>query len=131
MKYLLDTAIWLWSLDSVDRIGRRGLEIMNCGQEEIYFSAATAWEITIKYSLGKLRLPAPPGICVPAFTEKMALRPLPVTQMHALKVYDLPSHHRDPFDRIIIAQAMIEGLAVLTSDRDFRDYPIDIVWCGK
>jgi PIN domain nuclease of toxin-antitoxin system len=131
MTYLLDTVIWLWSLDSVERINDRGLEILNNGQEAIYFSAATAWEVSIKAGLGKLKLPAPPASCVSAFTEKQRLRPLPITHLHAVKVYDLPPHHRDPFDRLIIAQAICENMTVLTADRDFHKYPVNLVWCGK
>lgn len=130
MKYLLDTVVWLWSLDAVDRINEAGREILESGEEEIYFSAATAWEVSIKASLGKLTLPAPPHACVTAFTEKQRLLSLPITSLHAVKVYDLGVHHRDPFDRLIIAQAMVEEMTVLTADRDFEKYPVDIVWCG-
>lgn len=131
MKYLLDTVVWLWSLDAVERISKAGREILGSGKHEIYFSAATAWEVAIKASIGKLKLPAPPAACVLAFTEKQGLRPLPVTSLHAVRVHDLAQHHRDPFDRLIIAQAMAENMTVLTADADFQKYPIDIVWCGK
>jgi PIN domain nuclease of toxin-antitoxin system len=131
MRYLLDTVVWLWSLDNVERINDMGREILGSTQKEIYFSAATAWEVAIKASLGKLKLPAPPRTCVLTFTEKQRLRPLPVTSMHAVRVYDLAPHHRDPFDRLIIAQAIAEGMTVLTADRAFEKYPVDIVWCGK
>jgi PIN domain nuclease of toxin-antitoxin system len=131
MKYLLDTVVWLWSLDAVERINATGREILESGEEEIYFSAATAWEVSIKAGLGKLKLPASPYTCVTAFTEKQSLRSLPITSLHAVKVYDLAPHHRDPFDRLIIAQAMVEEMTVLTADRDFEKYPIDIAWCGK
>lgn len=131
MKYLLDTVVWLWSLDAVERINQAGKEILNSGAEEIYFSAATAWEVAIKAGLGKLKLPAPPHTCVLAFTEKQNLRPLPITALHAVKVYDLAPHHRDPFDRLIIAQAIVEEMIVLTADRNFEKYPIDIIWCGR
>jgi PIN domain nuclease of toxin-antitoxin system len=131
MRYLVDTVIWLWSLDSLERLNRRGYEILNSASEEIYFSAATAWEISIKASLGKVKLPSPPRTCVPAFMEKQGLKPLPVNQLHAVQVYDLPKHHRDPFDRLIIAQAIVENMAVLTADHDFERYPVEVVWCGK
>ena len=62
---------------------------------------------------------------------KQGLRPLPVTHLHAVAVYDLPPHHRDPFDRLIIAQAMVENITVLTSDRAFQKYAVDVLWCGK
>ena len=131
MRYLLDTVVWLWSLDAVERINATGREILESGEKEIYFSAATAWEVSIKASLGKLKLPAAPYTCVTGFTEKQSLRSLPITSLHAVKVYDLAPHHRDPFDRLIIAQAVVEEMTVLTADRNFEKYPVDIVWCGK
>src|ERR1700734_2894806 len=95
------------------------LEILENGREEIYFSAATAWELSIKARLGKLHLPGPPAQCIPAFMAKQGLRSLPVTHAHAAKVYDLPPYHQDPFDHLIIAQAITETMTVLTADRDF------------
>jgi PIN domain nuclease of toxin-antitoxin system len=131
VKYLLDAVTWLWSIDSVEKINDRSREILENGQEEIYFSAATAWEVSIKARLGKLHLPAPPAQCIPAFMAKQGLRPLPVTHLHAVGVYDLPLHHQDPFDRLIIAQAIAEQMTLLTADRAFGKYPVDVVWCGR
>jgi len=131
MKYLLDSGVWLWSIDAVERISRVGREILESGREEIYFSAATAWELTLKASIGKLKLPAEPSQCIPAFANRQGLRSLPVTHLHAVKVYGLPPHHRDPFDRLLIAQAIEEKMVVLTADHAFEKYPIDLVWCGK
>ena len=130
MKYLLDTGIWFWSIASEERINRVGREILRNSQVEIYLSAATSWELTIKARLGKLHLPSPPAQCIPTFMARQGLRSLPITHIHAVKVYDLPAHHRDPFDRLIIAQAMAEEMVVLTSDRVFKKYPVEIVWCG-
>jgi len=131
VKYLLDGVVWLWSIAPVERINRRGREILESGQSEIYFSAASVWELTIKARLGKLALPAPPAQCIPAFMAKQGLRPLPVTHFHAVKVFDLPLHHHDPFDRLLIAQAISEEMTILTADRVFREYPVDVLWCGK
>ena len=131
MKYLLDTVVWLWSIDPIERISKAGREILESGQEEVYFSAATSWEISIKMRLGKLQLPAPPAQCIPVFMAKQGLRPLPVTHLHAVKVYELPLHHQDPFDRLIIAQGIVEEMAVLTADRAFARYPVELVWCGR
>lgn len=131
MKYLLDSMIWLWSIDSVEKINKVCRDILENGREEIYLSAATAWELSIKARLGKLHLPGPPAQCIPAFMAKQGLRPLPVTHMHAVKIYDLPPHHQDPFDHLIIAQAIMEEMTVMTADRNFRKYPVDVLWCGK
>ena len=131
MKYLLDTMVWLWSVGPSKTIGTAGLEILASREEEIYLSAASSWEIAIKTRLGKFQLPEPPGRYVPTRLNDQGIRSLPINQDHSLKVYDLPLHHSDPFDRIIIAQAIVEDMVVLTSDRVFEKYPIDVVWCGK
>ena len=131
MKYLLDTMVWLWSVGPSKTIGTAGLEILASREEEIYLSAASSWEIAIKTRLGKFQLPEPPGRYVPKRLVEQGIRSLPINQDHGLKVYDLPLHHSDPFDRIIIAQAIVEEMVVLTSDRVFEKYPIDVVWCGK
>ena len=131
MKYLLDTMVWLWSVGPSKTIGTAGLEILASREEEIYLSAASAWEIAIKTRLGKFQLPEPPGRYVPKRLIDQDIRSLPINQDHSLKVYDLPLHHSDPFDRIIIAQAIVEKMVVLTSDRVFEKYAIDVVWCGK
>jgi PIN domain nuclease of toxin-antitoxin system len=131
VNYLLDTMIWLWSVDSVEKLNQECRDILENGREEIYFSAATAWEISIKARLGKLHLPGPPAQVIPAFMAKQGLRPLPVTHLHAVKVCDLPLHHIDPFDRLIIAQAISEEMAVLTANSDFRKYPVKVLWCGR
>ncbi len=130
MKYLLDSGVWLWSIASVERIGRPGLDVLRNSQQEIYFSAASVWELSIKAHLRKLTLPAPPAV-IPAFMAKQGLRPLPVNHIHAVKVYDLPSHHGDPFDRLLIAQAIVENMTILTADRAFAKYPVEVLWCGK
>jgi PIN domain nuclease of toxin-antitoxin system len=131
MKYLLDTMVWLWSVGPSKTIGAAGLEILASAEEDIYLSAASSWEIAIKTRLGKFHLPEPPGRYVPKRLAAQGIRSLPVNLEHSLEVYDLPPHHADPFDRMIIAQAIVEGMTVLTSDRDFGKYPIDVIWCGK
>jgi PIN domain nuclease of toxin-antitoxin system len=130
MRYLLDTMVWLWSVGSPEKIGEAGLEILNRGEEEIYFSAASCWEIAIKTRLGKFRLPEEPVRYVPKRLAEQGIRSLSVTQNHSLKVYDLPLHHHDPFDRLIIAQALSEEMVILTSDRAFKKYPVEVLWCG-
>jgi len=131
MKYLLDTVVWMWSVGPTDKISRAGLEVLTNGEAELYLSAASAWEVAIKTQLGKFTLTEPPGTYVPKRLSAQGIRSLSITQNHSLKVYDLPSHHRDPFDRLIIAQAMIEDMTILTADRVFAKYPIEILWCGK
>jgi PIN domain nuclease of toxin-antitoxin system len=130
VKYLLDTMVWLWSVGSSKIIGTAGLEIIARAEEDIYLSAASSWEIAIKARLGKFQLPEPPARYVPKRLAEQGIRSLPINQDHSLRVYDLPPHHSDPFDRMIIAQAMVEQMTVLTSDPEFEKYPIDVIWCG-
>jgi PIN domain nuclease of toxin-antitoxin system len=131
LRYLLDSGVWLWSISSTEKLNEKGCEIIAGAGVEICFSAASAWELSIKARLGKLRLPSEPARCIPEFMAKQGLLPLPVTHLHGLKVYDLPLHHNDPFDRLIIAQAILENLVILTADRAFKKYPVEIVWCGR
>ena len=131
MKYLLDTMVWLWSVGPTERIGKKGLEILESGEEEIFLSAASAWEVAIKTRIGKFSLPENPTTYVPNRLREQGIRALAVTQTHALKVYDLDLHHNDPFDRLIVAQALIEDLVILTADRLMAKYPVEVVWCGK
>ncbi len=131
MKYLLDTMVWLWSVGPTELIGRAGLDVMTNGEEDIYISVACIWEVSIKARLGKYRLPEEPTVYVPKRLATQGIRALPITQAHALKVFDLPLHHQDPFDRLIIAQAIVEEMTILTADRAFARYPVDVVWCGK
>lgn len=131
MRYLLDTMVWLWSVGPTEMIGRAGLDVLNDGEQEVYLSAASAWEVAIKTKLGKFTLPEDPGRYVPKRLATQGIRSLPITQSHALKVYELHIHHRDPFDRLLIAQAIVEGITILTADRNFGKYPVDVLWCGK
>ena len=130
MKYLLDTVTWLWSVGPLEKIGRTGLEILSDGKAEVYLSAASSWEIAIKAQLGKFDLPEPPASYIPNRLAQQGIRSLSITQVHAVKVYDLPRVHADPFDRLIIAQAIVEDMTVLTADRAFGKYPVEIIWCG-
>jgi PIN domain nuclease of toxin-antitoxin system len=131
VKYLLDTMVWLWSVGPTEQIGQTGLEILSSGLDEIYLSAASSWEIAIKAKLGKFQLPEAPGPYVRTRLAMQGIRSLSITQDHTLSVYDLPLHHSDPFDRLIIAQALAEDMVILTSDRMFKKYSVDMVWCGN
>ena len=108
MKYLLDTVVWMWSLGPLEKISQAGLEILERGEEEVYLSAASSWEVVIKMQLGKYDLPEMPGSYIPKRLAEQGIRSLPITQNHTLRVYDLPRYHADPFDRLIIAQAIAE-----------------------
>ena len=131
MRYLLDTGVWLWSLWEPERISRPGRAVLADLRHDLFLSAVTSWEVTIKCGAGKLTLPEAPGTYVPRRMADQGLRPLPVSHQHALAVYGLPDHHRDPFDRLLIAQANLEDMILITADRMVRKYPVQILWAGK
>lgn len=130
MKFLLDTEAWLWSLTEPERMNDESLSLVADRANTLYLSAASSWEIAIKHAIGKLPLPEPPGTYVPSRMATLGIHALPIEHVHALRVAELPMHHRDPFDRLIIAQSQIERLPVITADRMFREYDVTIVWCG-
>lgn len=128
MRILLDTQSWLWMQASPERFNADSLDLVERPDTELMLSAASSWEITIKYALGKLPLPASPGDYVPERIRSSGVVALPVTHTHALRVATLPSHHRDPFDRLLVAQAQVENLTILTSDRAFEPYDVPVRW---
>jgi PIN domain nuclease of toxin-antitoxin system len=131
MKYLLDTGVWLWSVGDPARMPPAARKVLADRSQEIFLSAVTAWEVAIKAALGKLSLPQPPTTYVPTRMALQGLRPLPVSHQHALTVFGFPHHHGDPFDRLLIAQALAENLTILTADREFTKYDVPILWCGR
>ena len=130
MRYLLDTNVWLWSVFEPSRLSGKAQSVIADLGQEVYISAASAWEIAIKSGSGKLRLPEPPATYVPRRTAEQGIRPLAVTHQHALAVSGLPPHHRDPFDRLLVAQSNLENMVLIASDRMFARYPVDVLWAG-
>jgi PIN domain nuclease of toxin-antitoxin system len=128
MKFLLDTSVFLRSLDSFHRLNEQAQQVF-VGGEELYLSSATSWEITIKYGIGKLNLPKAPASLIPEALTKFTIRTLPILLTHTLAVAELPSHHKDPFDRILIAQARSEGMTLMTIDAELTKYPVEVLWC--
>lgn len=127
MRVLLDTQVWIWMRSAPSRLSSAARRLLADGASELVLSAATPWEIAIKVSIGKLRLPC--GVEEFVTTRAAATRatPLPITQLHAIESAALPHHHRDPFDRVLIAQARLEGIPILTADAAFRAYEVEIL----
>jgi PIN domain nuclease of toxin-antitoxin system len=96
-------------------------------ENQLFLSAASSWEIAIKYALGKLPLPLPPLEYVLGRMETSGTAPLPVQHSHALHAGSLPRHHADPFDRLLVAQAQLENLRILTADPQFEAYEVDLL----
>jgi PIN domain nuclease of toxin-antitoxin system len=131
VKILVDTGCWLWSLTAPERLNERARELLVDPANTLFLSAASSWEIAIKAALGKLHLPEPPAKYIPSRMEALGMVGLPVKHAHALGIFDLPPHHRDPFDRILIAQAQAESLQILTADRVIGLYDVETIWAGK
>lgn len=123
MNLLLDTHVLIWVFSQDPRLSQAATELIRDGRNLVFVSAATAWEIAIKKALGKLRVPGnyQEGLRRYRFT------PLDITTEHALAVEQLPPHHKDPFDRMLIAQAQIERLTLVTHDPNMEAYGIPII----
>jgi PIN domain nuclease of toxin-antitoxin system len=128
VKALLDTHVLLWWLVDDARISKRARSLISKAESEIYFSAASSWELSIEVALGRLELPAPPRSVIPKILREQSIRSLDVTHAHALAVAELPPHHRDPFDRMLVAQARLEKLAIVTGDPMIARYGVKVVW---
>lgn len=126
MRALLDTHVWLWMLTEPSRLGRSA-EMVEDPAADLYLSAASSWEIAIKHSIGRLPLPEPPATYVPARIQSTKVIPLPIEHTHALEVAGLPPHHNDPFDRLLVAQATVEGLPIVTADSNIARYNVETI----
>ncbi len=127
MKVLLDTHIFLWWVSDNPRLGKEARNIISNIDNQLFLSAASGWEIAIKAGLGKLEVAD--DICSFMFEQMRlnAVTELPVLMNHALHVATLPNLHRDPFDRLLIAQAQLERIPILTGDEQFGAYSVEIM----
>lgn len=130
MRILLDTQCWLWMHAEPERFSPSALGVVQDPAVELLLSAASAWEVAIKYALGKLPLPIPPSEYIVSRMARDGTVALPVLHDHAVRVAVLTPHHRDPFDRLLVAQCQAERLRLLTADRQFQPYDVDILWAA-
>jgi PIN domain nuclease of toxin-antitoxin system len=128
MRYLVDTHTLLWFLREPDKLPPDVLKTIENAGEETGVSLASLWEIAIKVSLNKLHLPKPFEELFPQSVPESGLALLPIESRHLAEVSCLPFHHRDPFDRMMIAQAKAEGLAIITCDPHFSAYGVPLIW---
>lgn len=128
MKILLDTCTFLWLGSGSSRLTRTATDLFGDPANEVWVSSASAWEIAVKSALGRLPLPDAVDRFVPDLREKLGVESLPVSEEAALMVASLPPLHRDPFDRILVAQALVDGLVILTPDRNIAAYPVRTRW---
>lgn len=124
MNLLLDTHTFLWAVDDSPRLSAGARGAIRDGNNMVFVSAATAWEISIKAAIGKLTIPQG------GYLDELRLHrftPLHITAEHALAVAGLPPHHKDPFDRLLIAQAQIENLTLVTEDSRIKQYAVRVI----
>jgi PIN domain nuclease of toxin-antitoxin system len=129
MTLLLDTHVWLWMLAAPERLGATRATLEDA-ERTLLWSAASSWEISIKYQLGRLALPQPPDRFVPDRIRATGVTPIAIDHVHALEAGRLPMHHRDPFDRVLVAQARHLDVPIVTADPKVRAYDVKVVWVG-
>lgn len=128
MKYLLDTHVFLWAIAGDRRISEKAHEVLFQKSHDFFLSAGSVWEIVMKVQVGKLPLPAR---LAPYLKRQMAanrVQVLPISFAHVVRIEQLPLHHRDPFDRILVAQSIEEEMLLVSADPEFRRYPVKVVW---
>jgi PIN domain nuclease of toxin-antitoxin system len=122
VKLLLDTQCWLWWFAQPEQLSEEAITQIADETNELWFSVASVWEIGIKVAIGKLPLPEPPDRYISSRMGQLGVRSLEITATHALRAAALPLHHRDPFDRMLIAQAQLEDMTIVSADAMFKQY---------
>lgn len=128
MKLLLDTCAFLWFLADSPHLSQTARVHLLDPANEVYLSAVSVWEIARKFAQGRISLPSHPSTLIPAVRRDSGIASLSLTEMDALAAEKLQLFHKDPFDRMLIAQALMGGLAIITSDRAFEPYPVRVIW---
>ena len=128
MKALLDTHAFLWWLSDDHRLSDDGRNVIADGANDLFLSAASAYELAVNAGRGRLTLPEPIETFVPSRLQAMRCRSLDVGLAHALRAAMLPPIHRDPWDRLLVAQAQLEGLPIVTADPVIAQYDVDVIW---
>lgn len=128
MKLLLDTCTFLWIAGQPNSISDRAKALFRDPENEVYLSAASTWEISTKHALGRLPLPAPAEQLIPELRSRHGIDSLPIDEESTLQLLRLPLLHRDPFDRILVCQSIVHGMAILTPDPWIARYPARVIW---
>jgi PIN domain nuclease of toxin-antitoxin system len=128
MRILLDTHAFLWLVMDNPRLSARARSIFLDADNDLLISAVTGFEIAVKYALGKLELAQPPREFMENRIRNNALVRLPISLLHTYRLSHLPFHHRDPFDRLLISQAVEEDIPLLSADSAFHPYDVEVIW---
>jgi PIN domain nuclease of toxin-antitoxin system len=130
-RYLLDTTVFLWNFVEPEKLSRAARTLFDDPKDAVYLSAASVWEISIKSSSGKLDLPENARTYVAKRAAPAGLVALSITHEHAMRAGELPRHHGDPFDRMLISQAQTENMVLVTADRSITKYSVQTLWAAK
>jgi PIN domain nuclease of toxin-antitoxin system len=128
VKMILDTCAFLWFQADSPQLSPIARAHILDSANEVYLSAVSVWEIARKYAQGRISLPSNPSTLIPAVRENSGIASLSLTEADALAAEKLQMFHKDPFDRMLIAQAIMGGLAIVTPDRAFEPYPVRVIW---
>ena len=128
MKVLLDTHTFLWWVLDDSKLSKKARDVLKNSEHEIFLSVVSAWEIAIKFRLKKMSLSKKPEDFVLEHMNLNAMVPLSIQMKHALRVSELPDHHEDPFDRLLIAQSNIENMPLVTCDKIIKKYDVTVIW---
>jgi len=131
VKLLLDTQCWLWWFAQPERLNEEAIAHIADETNALWLSVASIWEMGIKVAIGKLPLPEPIDSYIPSRMVLLNMRSLEITASHALQASMLPLHHRDPFDRILVAQAQMEEMMLVSADPMFRLYNVSMLWAAS
>jgi PIN domain nuclease of toxin-antitoxin system len=125
---IVDTHAFLWWAEDSPRLSKKARAVFADGRTQLLWSVASTWELAIKVGIGRLRLPEPVLEYVMSRMTRYGIDSLSLEHAHAARVAELPHRHGDPFDRLLIAQALVEGVPVLTADTRFREYGVEVIW---
>ena len=128
MNLLLDSHVFLWLMNEPERVPGQVLTMCENAENTLYLSVASVWELQIKHALGKLIMRQPLKVILDEQQQSNSMEILPIKLTHQLRLADLPRIHNDPFDRLLIAQAVVEDMRLISADRVFSDYPVRLVW---
>ncbi len=128
MRVLLDTHAFLWWITDDPKLSPRAGEIIKNMDNEVFVSAASGWELVIKTQLGRLKISENPVDFIWEQIQLNAFQSLAIRMKHALQIFSLPDHHKDPFDRLLVAQAQLEEMPILTADHQIARYDVAVIW---
>jgi PIN domain nuclease of toxin-antitoxin system len=128
LKILLDTCAFIWVVSGSELLSVAARDAFVSPANDVYLSAASVWEVSVKWRLGRLPLPEAPDRLIPRLRADHGILPLPIAEEACLQELRLPDLHRDPFDRMLVCQAIAEGMVLLTPDELIRQYPVRSLW---